>query len=122
MAPPSLSHLSSKAQADGVMLSHFLDCISPQPMNGIRNWFRAVVEISPQSDLLGPAVHALSNLFFALQTNDHSLLRESQRLHVMTLAKLRQDIAEPSTNTGYFALYSTMLLVFYEVSQSLNPL
>ena len=115
MAPPSLAHLSSKAQVEQAMLSHFLDCTSPQSMSGVRNWLRAVVNISPQSDLLGPAVHALSNLFFALQTNDHSLLRESQRLHVMALAKLRQDIAEPRNNTGHFALYATMLLVFYEV-------
>ena len=100
------------------MLSYFLDCISPQSISGVRNWLRAVVEISPQSDLLGPAVHALSNLFFALQTNDHALLRESQRLHVMALAKLRQDIAEPHNTTSSFALYSTMLLVFYDVRQS----
>ena len=103
------------------MLSHFLDCISPQSLSGVRSWFRAVADVSSQSDLLGPAVQGISNLFFALQTNDHALLRESQGRHVMALAKLRQEIAEPSINTGYFALYSTMLLVFYELASFNSP-
>ena len=121
MAPPSLSHLGSKAQIENAKLAYFLDCISPQSLTGVRNWFRAVVEASSQSDIPGPAVHALSNLFFALQTNDHSLLRESQRLHVEALANLRQDIAEPSRDMAYDALYSTMLLVFYEVMPKVPP-
>ena len=115
MCPPDLSHFGSKASIDEAITSHFLEWVSPEPLSGARNWFRAVVEISSESDLLGPAVQAISSQFFALQCNDYALLRESQRLHVMTLAKLRQDIAEPSSEAGYFALYTTLLLVFYEV-------
>ena len=121
IAPPSLSHLTSRAQIEHAKLAHFLDCVSPQPMTGMRSWIRAVVDGNPQSELLGPAMHALSNIFFALQTNDQALLRESQRLHVEALSNLRKDIAEPSTNTAYHALYATMLLVFYEVSRVSLP-
>ena len=107
--------MASKAQVDNIKLAMWLDCVSPPSMTGLRNWFRAMVDSSAHSELAGPALHASSNLFFALQTNDHALLRESQRLHVEALANLRMDIGEPNTKMAYHALYATLLLIFYEV-------
>ena len=85
------------------------------PATGVTNWIRAVAEVAPQSPLLSSAFQALASLYFALQCSDISLLRECEKIHLSTLARLRQEVSMPRADNVFFTLYTMLLLIFYEV-------